>query len=207
MTILLLLASLSWGQTASTAPATPLGLEDDLKLQNVRKDVREILVGRPTVTGLPTFKNGIKFGDGTTQTTAATTAANYVSTFGFITGGSAGTGLDICVTGSTRTATVARSFVDVIFSGSGRGSASSIGAGILVNGAYPAGGFDADTGIVDAYVSAASENQNLSFTYTRLPVTPGSVSICLTGTGGVTMTFCTDMGTNSICRFGFRESD
>lgn len=86
MTILLLLASIAWGQASTDTLSIPL--EDELKLQNVRKDVREILVGRPTVTGLPTFKNGVKFGDGTTQTTAAT-ASVWVGTYTVINSGSA----------------------------------------------------------------------------------------------------------------------
>lgn len=167
---------------------------------------RRIDVNANGINFTNTTGNALTFQDGTTQNTAAVSTSAYVSSFGFIAGGASGTGLNVCVSGSSRTATVTRSFVDVIFSGSGRGSAASIGASFLINGDFPSG-LDSDTGVTDAYMSAGSENANLSFTYTRLPVTPGSITICLTGSGGATMTFCTDMGIKSKCRFGFRESD
>lgn len=102
MTILLLLASLAWGQSSSTLQVP---LEDQLKLQNVRKDVREILVGRPTITGLPTFNNGIKFGDGTTQTTAASAASVVLATFTVNWANASGTNTSFsgCMPGSTIT--------------------------------------------------------------------------------------------------------
>lgn len=74
----LLLASASWGQEASTSTAIPL--LDDVKISNLGKDTRNLLSGRYTQTGKPTFRGGICFADATCQTTAAiSTAAVSVS--------------------------------------------------------------------------------------------------------------------------------
>ena len=65
---LLLLASLAF---ASTDTAKVELYDETQTLSNLGKSVREIQSGRPVITGIPTFKNGIKFNDGTIQTTAA----------------------------------------------------------------------------------------------------------------------------------------
>lgn len=134
MTILLLLASLSWGQSTTTA----LGLEDDLKLQNVRKDVREILVGRPTVTGLPTFKNGIKFGDGTTQTTAASDVGNSTATYVAPDSTSAATANpNVCIPGSTATVTCNTSCrLMAHYQTTHQAGSTSVYANLLFDGAF-----------------------------------------------------------------------
>ncbi len=43
-----------------------------MTVSNLGKAVRELESGRPKITGLPQFLEGIKFNDGTTQTTAFT---------------------------------------------------------------------------------------------------------------------------------------
>ena len=65
--ILLALASVSWGQ--DVAPGSDL----DLRLMSLEKMIYEMRQGRPTLTSLPKFNQGIKFSDGTTQTSAGAT--------------------------------------------------------------------------------------------------------------------------------------
>ena len=68
--LLFLLSSVSWGQVVSTAPA---GTTESMKLSNIGKDVRELQSGRPQITGVPNYLNGMSVGtagitwaDGTT---------------------------------------------------------------------------------------------------------------------------------------------
>lgn len=68
--IWLLLASLAAAQEISTDTVS-VPLDFQIEVSNLGKAVRELQGGMPRVTGLPTFAKGIKFADGTTQTTAA----------------------------------------------------------------------------------------------------------------------------------------
>lgn len=61
--LLLLLASLAYGSTETVRT-------DTTRLRNLSLDVRELQSGRARITGLPTFSNGMCFGDGSCQTTA-----------------------------------------------------------------------------------------------------------------------------------------
>ena len=72
LSVLLSLASLSWGQLAQDATSYQQTVSPDFEqtLSNLGKDVRELQSGRPTITGLPTFQDGVKFGDGSIQTGA-----------------------------------------------------------------------------------------------------------------------------------------
>ena len=107
MILPLLLASLSFAQEKSTAPV--YGMTERLKVQNISMDVRELQEGRPIITGLPRYQNGIMFGDGTTQTTAASGSAFSVDSDSWsMTSGSFAFPTDqfACATGSTITFTV-----------------------------------------------------------------------------------------------------
>lgn len=73
ISLLLLAASLS-----AQVDASSVNVVEQIQFQNLGKDVRELQSGRPTITGLPTFLNGIKFSDGTTQTTAASAQSGWV---------------------------------------------------------------------------------------------------------------------------------
>jgi hypothetical protein len=74
LTLLLLLASLSFGQSTSTV----IPLEDALRISNLRNDVEELKKGRPRLTGKPTFAGGFCFADGTCQTTAPSASSSQV---------------------------------------------------------------------------------------------------------------------------------
>lgn len=161
---------MAFGQSTTTV----LPLEDELKLQNVRKDVREILVGRPTVTGLPTFKNGIKFGDGTTQTTAGGSFAVLKTTFTRYTGTENTTSTDwVSVAGTTVTLVMGGGRAHMKFNCLVSALATGQGChmGFLVNGAYIDGettvlGFaqvgGADNGVAAMASSQASDWEHIT---------------------------------------------
>ena len=82
--LLALLLSPAQAQESSSAPARNILTET--RIDGIDISVRELQSGRPVLTssptfrGVPTFLNGITFGDSTTQTTAAVTIGTSSST-------------------------------------------------------------------------------------------------------------------------------
>ena len=62
---LTLLVSLAWGADNTY---------DKIRLDRIDISVRQLQKGRPTITGTPTFQNGMSWGAGTTETTGLTGA-------------------------------------------------------------------------------------------------------------------------------------
>lgn len=100
--ILLLVASMANAQVGSTAAEPPVN--DQLKISNMGKAIRDLESGRYRQTGKPTFANGICFGDGTCLTTGTGVTPNVALSSGTSTNTS-GTVWG-CVSGSTMTITV-----------------------------------------------------------------------------------------------------
>jgi len=73
LTLLLLLASLSWGQSSGTANVP---LTDVLRLSDARKDIAELRSGRPTITGIPYYPNGIRFPNGVQVSSPSTSSSS-----------------------------------------------------------------------------------------------------------------------------------
>lgn len=137
MTILLLLASLSWGQSTGTV----IQIGDSLEISNHGKAIAALESGRYTQTGLPKFLNGIQFADGTIQVTSATagsgTASVTVASTTFLTNSLtiSGTAFGVCY--ATASLTVAVGTATVTFQGYGNGGGSlNIQGNILINGQY-----------------------------------------------------------------------
>ena len=163
----LLLASAMWGQDISTPTAT-VNVIDQMEFQNLSKAVRELQSGRPTITGVPYFINGttvgtpgVTFGDGTTQTTAASAAAVLVSTCTrlLINQGTTSTAW-VAVTGSTVTATFGAKRLLVIFSGQ---VGNSVGGNhgmvtVTMDGAYLNPIYTASFGCASHRNSSGGEN-------------------------------------------------
>ena len=85
--LLLFLASLSWGQLAQDTTSYQQTVSPDFEqtLSNLGKDVRELQSGRPTVTGIPLFQDGFCIG---TRSTCQTTAGGTAPTMQVFTSGS-----------------------------------------------------------------------------------------------------------------------
>lgn len=144
--ILALLLCPAWAQDGSTAPAR--NIVQETRLDNLDLSLRDIQSGRPTLTssptirGVPTFVNGINFGDGSFQYTASTPPNSYASSSVFIAANTTAisqTTLVACVNGSTVTITsVLTSTHTLVISGNVRVSDSgAIGkCGVLRNGQF-----------------------------------------------------------------------
>lgn len=65
--------SLHAQELAPSVSSPTVSLLDRQRVDAIDQQVTELTSGKPQITGLPTFKQGIKFNDGTTQTTAAST--------------------------------------------------------------------------------------------------------------------------------------
>jgi hypothetical protein len=153
---------------------------------------------------------------GAVESCTAVSGAATVSTFTFITPGSTNSGntLNICVTGSTVTATFATGTVDVIYAGAVRAAdINGIKVGFLMDGAYmpvtnPVVPYSATYAVVKTYDSAGT-GTNGSFAVYNLPITSGSHSFCLTlkGTGadGNQSVGNVSAGQESWPRFGVRQ--
>ena len=134
LAILLAISGVAFGQ--STGTYSNDSFEEEFKIQNLGKGLRELESGRPTITGLPTFKNGVKFNDSTTQTTAYNAAVSSCTATPFSPTSGTGAGFQVAVATLTITTTGGR--VRMYFSGSVTGSASQTicGFNVIQDGAF-----------------------------------------------------------------------
>lgn len=160
MTVLLLLASLAWGQASTDTATVPLA--ESLEISNLGKAVRELQSGYYVQTGEPVFKNGFCFDVARTncQTSAATPG---VTTVGFgsmtITADQTGIGTSYTtVTGSTVSVTVITSnnpvecCFGIVFAPQSANATAS--AQVLVDNVVIGGGSYAGTGLFGQTVGA-----------------------------------------------------
>lgn len=154
-----------------------------------------VALGTITAGGLLQLSvRGVKFGDGTTQTSAFTGPSNSTHTFKNISVNTSltSTSFGPCFSGSTvsfRPASAcANGLLEVILNGSARSLNEHFGVGFLINGSFPPG-FSQTVGAVGLFTSSAGDQHNVSFTrvlasadYT--PNGSGDVSLCLTGASG-----------------------
>lgn len=94
MILALLLAVSAFGQSTGTV----IPLADELREQNTAAAVRELQSGRPTITGVPYFPNGIRFPNGVQR--SSPTAGSSGSDF-------SGSTVTIGVAGTVYTSTIA----------------------------------------------------------------------------------------------------
>jgi len=83
--LLLLAASLSWAQTASTPTWTDnsgekkISTEDEsLRMGNLEVMVKDLQSGRPTITGVPTYQNGLNTTGPISISSSVTTTAGQI---------------------------------------------------------------------------------------------------------------------------------
>ena len=152
----LLSASFLWAQDISSAPVNSL---NEIRLDNIDSKIRSLTSGRPTITGLPTFQNGIKvssgieFSDGTilissptAQTTVFVGSSAVFNQQITISNTSLG---PVPVEISTLTYTAGGARVEIIFSCSCQAqNVQGMLVGALIDGAF-FDGQDADTGFMD----------------------------------------------------------
>lgn len=184
------------GIDVSTSPFS--GEESSIKdlVDDTNLKVRSLLKGRPSVTGVPTYINGITmgsgaaitFGDATTQNTAP--AAEYVpkssATYGSVSGTTSDTAFAGCnIVGSTLTITVlADSSIEASFSGSVTNATLSTNfhMWVLVDGTFPYPYTSALTGsaMTGGRPNADyGETVNASFATETGLLSAGSHSLCL----------------------------
>ena len=212
---LLLLASLAQAQEISTAPAATMTY--DVEIQNIGKAVRELQGGRPQITGIPTFRNGVvfenaagsalTFRDNTTQNTAPVSTADVSSFTRVPATVITNSNFSVCVV--TVTLTVAAVPLEFWVAGAAL-NASVQGSAwtVLVDGAYYPGN--------SSPAMWAHENANggycqkASGTFTIKALTAGSHDFCLAmavqSAGNFNFANGTCGGITVHTQFGVREA-
>ncbi len=200
------------GQDASTdTVSVPLPMQ--IEISNLGKDTRNLLQGRYTQTGLPKFLNGIKFGDGTTQTTAASSTNASSSTFVYgnisITQASFMTCINSTVTFTTRAVKVELELNGGTLDNDNASAVSQIS--VLVDGARIDALADLDAALNTNVQPGASTNNRTpsNFHYrTMSALTAGSHSFCITGKvdAGLVHFNCTKGGGTRECKFTVSEA-
>jgi len=182
---LCLLASLSFAQSSTDTTTSPI---DAIRLSNINKGIRELQSGRPQITGIPKYINGLSVGsagitwaDGTTSTTStggwdSVHQSSYTSNMAETTMADAG----VCAVGSTVTYSCPGSNVRISFSGSvGNDSDNNIsGVMFMVDGAFPSP-YGATSGVIVTEVRTHIYAYSASFGVV-LPIASGQHSYCLT---------------------------
>lgn len=184
----LLLALAVFASAQSTAPVNRLSLEESLVIGNQGEAIRELQSGRPQITGIPTYRSGVKFQnttgsaltfqDGTTQNTAAVdvipSTATVLLALNNISLPSA-----MAVAYATASFTAHNVPYLVCLSGSFENSCTNYTAfGYLVNGAFGRG-MSSTVGI-QPISHAANTAYNASFCRLEPPAGSGTISIALT---------------------------
>jgi hypothetical protein len=206
VTILLLLASLSWGQSTGTPS---ISLQDQLEISNLGKAVKALENGKPVIPGQPRYINGICFDSAGTdcQTTAATSYTDnriYISSFPAADISSALTSGGKCYSSATWTATLSTATAYILGDFSQSGAGQSIKVGFLLNGAFT-------TPYTSSRARATDRVDSANFIQTRyIPITFTGLTVgqtytaCLTiwASAGTSSITCTG---NSACEFAVRE--
>lgn len=178
---LLLLASVSWGQEASTTTAIPL--IDQIQISNLGKDTRDLLSGRYRQTGKPTFANGFCFGDETCQTTSATAYSVSASTqIVLVADLRTAVTMPVCYSSTITFTTRAVNLRIILSGGDVQAPNASTNFNVLMDGAYISP-FSASV-FANRFTNAENSGSSgvLSWNYlTTGAVSAGSHSFCLTG--------------------------
>jgi hypothetical protein len=188
--LLLLLASLASAQGVSTGPveSASLDISDRLTLQNLSLAVRELQSGRPTITGIPYYQNGIRLPNGVLVSSPSTGGGGSfslgVATFTYLTDLTFTTPnnssvMTTCIPGSTIawTADGDPYVVELQATVWQNAGAIALVAGYLVNGQFPNAKQNPGKGLVSSE-AAANTARPLGFNDQITP-SAGATSVCL----------------------------
>lgn len=193
ISLLLALALSASAQEPAVSTAAPAGISnlDRQRLDAIDQAVQDLYLGKPVLKGSPQFDE-IRFADGTTQTTAATSSGGVVvSTEVYPNGTSAATTAtgecQIASSSATFTVTGGSAKARVCFTGSGSSGASHQHfVYILVDGDFLPGYVKKK---IVGQTNANANPTNLSFCVLTPVLAAGSHRICLgAGTSAGTLT-------------------
>lgn len=212
MILLLLLASLSFAQSTTTVNGqSPI---EQSKIVNISKDVRDLQMGRPYITGQPQFAGGIKFADGTVQVTSPTASlfpTVFVSTYTLLVSDIAlGTVQGVCYATATATFNGGRLQISLTSDIHNASANDKAKIAVLVDGAYlsPWDTFSADKkAMIGGNNTGADSLGNLSWT-TLTNVSAGQHQICLSAwrsAGAGATLYCGTDANHPNCILGITE--